>query len=146
MHATAKITLFFCAGAIYVNAHIKKISELDGLGPKLPLIFIAFFLASLSVIGIPPMGGSWSKFLLMAGSEDAGMPLMLAVLAISSLLNVYYLLEPCARAFFKPAIKEVHVENHILTIIPPIVTAMISLSLFFTIDWVRPLTTLMVMP
>ena len=146
MHATAKITLFFCAGAIYVNAHIKKISELDGLGPKLPLIFIAFFLASLSIIGIPPMGGSWSKFLLMAGSVDAGMPLMLAVLAISSLLNVYYLLEPCARAFFKPAIKKVHVENHILTIIPPVVTAMISLSLFFTIDWVRPLTTLMVMP
>ena len=48
------------------------------------------------------MGGSWSKFLLMAGSVDAGMPLMLAVLAISSLLNVYYLLEPCARAFFRP--------------------------------------------
>ena len=57
MHATAKITLFFCAGAIYVNAHIKKISELDGLGPKMPLIFICFFCSVFVIIGIPPLGG-----------------------------------------------------------------------------------------
>ena len=119
MHATAKITLFFCAGAIYVNAHIKKISELDGLGPKMPLVFIAFFVASLSIIGLPPLGGSWSKFMLMVGSVDAGIPLMLLVLGISSLLNIYYLLEPCTRAFFKPSLKEFHVDNHILTIFPP---------------------------
>ena len=146
MHATAKITLFFCAGAIYVNAHIKKISELDGLGPKMPLVFIAFFVASLSIIGIPPLGGSWSKFMLMVGSVDAGIPLMLLVLGISSLLNIYYLLEPCTRAFFKPSLKEIHVDNHILTIFPPVITATLSLLLFFAVDWVRLLTTLMVIP
>ena len=146
MHATAKITLFFCAGAIYVNAHIKKISELDGLGTRLPHVFIAFFIASLSIIGIPPLGGSWSKFLLMVGSVDSGIPLILGVLAVSSLLNVYYLLEPCARAFFKPAQREFHIENHTLTIFPPLITATLSLLLFFVVDWVRLLTNLMVMP
>ena len=146
MHATAKITLFFCAGAIYVNAHIKNISELDGLGPKLPWVFIAFFLGALSIIGIPPMGGSWSKFMLMAGSVDAGMPIMLAVLAISSLLNVYYLLEPVARGFFKPMQKDIHVDRHFLTIMPPVITALLSLMLFFTVDWITPFTTLMVTP
>ena len=146
MHATAKITLFFCAGAIYVNAHIKNISELDGLGPKLPWVFIAFFLGALSIIGIPPMGGSWSKFMLMAGSVDAGMPIMLAVLAISSLLNVYYLLEPVARGFFKPQQKDIHVDRHLLTIMPPVITALLSLMLFFTVDWITPFTTLMVTP
>ena len=146
MHATAKITLFFCAGAIYVNAHIKNISELDGLGPKLPWVFVAFFLGALSIIGIPPMGGSWSKFMLMAGSVDAGMPMMLAVLAISSLLNVYYLLEPVSRGFFKPMKKDLHVDHHLLTILPPVITALISLMLFFAVDWITPFTTLMVTP
>ena len=146
MHAIAKITLFFCAGAIYVNAHVKKISELDGLGTRLPHVFIAFFIASLSIIGIPPLGGSWSKFMLMVGSVDSGMTLILAVLAISSLLNVFYLLEPCARAFFKPAQKEFYIENHILTIFPPIITATLCLLLFFAVDWIRLLTNPMVTP
>ena len=146
MHASAKITLFFCAGAIYVNAHIKNISELDGLGPRMPLVFIAFFLGALSIIGIPPLGGSWSKFMLMVGAVDAGMPLMLAVLAVSSLLNVYYLLEPVTRGFFKPGNRDIHVSNHTLTILPPVITALISIALFFTVDWLTPFTTLMVTP
>ena len=65
---------------------------------------------------------------------------------ISSLLNIYYLLEPCMRAFFKPSLKEIHVDNHILTIFPPVITATLSLLLFFAVDWVRLLTTLMVIP
>ena len=92
------------------------------------------------------MGGSWSKFMLMVGSVDAGIPLMLLVLGVSSLLNIYYLLEPCTRAFFKPSLKEFHVDNHILTIFPPVITATLSLLLFFAVDWVRLLTTLMVIP
>ena len=146
MHASAKITLFFCAGAIYVNAHIKNISELDGLGPKLPWVFGAFFLGALSIIGIPPLGGSWSKFMLMAGSVDAGMPIMLAVLAVSSLMNVYYLLEPVARGFFKPQQKDIHVDQHFLTIMPPVLTAILSVMLFFFVNWITPFTQMMVTP
>ena len=146
MHASAKITLFFCAGAIYVNAHIKNISELDGLGPKLPWVFGAFFLGALSIIGIPPLGGSWSKFMLMAGSVDAGMPIMLAVLAVSSLMNVYYLLEPVARGFFKPQQKDIHVDQHFMTIMPPVLTAILSVMLFFFVNWITPFTQMMVTP
>jgi len=80
----------------------------------------------------------------MAGAVDAAMPAMLLVLAVSSLLNVYYLLEPVLRAFFKSAKKDIHVEKHVLTIIPPVITAAISLVLFFAVDWIMPLTNLMV--
>ena len=73
MHAFGKITLFFVAGAIYVQAHITKISQLDGQGPEMKMVFAAFFIGAMSIIGIPPLGGSWSKFYLMVGAADAGM-------------------------------------------------------------------------
>jgi len=146
MHASAKITLFFCAGAIYVGAHLTKISELDGLGPRMPLVFIAFFLGALSIIGIPPMGGSWSKFLLMMGAVEAGMSIMVAVLAISSLLNVYYLLEPVFRAFFRPVNTEIKINSPVLTVLPPVATAILSLLLFFAIGYLTPFSQMMVSP
>ncbi len=71
MHAVGKITLFFCAGAIMVGAHKTEVSELDGLGRRMPFTFGAFLLGSLSVIGLPPMGGSWSKWFLMLGAAEA---------------------------------------------------------------------------
>ena len=70
MHAVGKITLFFAAGAIYVATHMSKISDLNGLGKSMPLTFAAFFIGSLSIIGVPPMGGSRSKFYLMLGSVE----------------------------------------------------------------------------
>ena len=99
-HALGKITLFFCAGAIYVQAHLTKISDLNGQGREMPWVFAAFFLGALSIIGIPPLGGSWSKFMLMVGAVDSGYYIILIVLGLSSLLNVYYLLEPVSRGFF----------------------------------------------
>ena len=131
MHAAGKITLFFCAGAIYVQAHLTKVSDLDGQGREMPWVFAAFFVGALSIIGIPPLGGSWSKFMLMAGAADAGYIAILAVLGLSSLLNVYYLLEPLSRAFFREKIKSVEVKRHPLVVIPPVMTALISVALFF---------------
>ena len=131
MHAAGKITLFFCAGAIYVQAHLTKVSDLDGQGREMPWVFAAFFLGALSIIGIPPLGGSWSKFMLMAGAADAGYITILAVLGLSSLLNVYYLLEPLSRAFFREKTKLVEVKRHPLVVIPPVMTALISVALFF---------------
>ncbi|MEC7486490.1 MAG: proton-conducting transporter membrane subunit, partial [Pseudomonadota bacterium] len=131
MHAVGKITLFFVAGAIYVQAHITKISELDGQGREMPWLFGAFFLGALSIIGIPPLGGSWSKFYLMVGAADAGMVMVLAVLSLSSLLNIYYLLDPVARGIFKPKTKEVKIDRHPLVVIPPVLTALLSIGLFF---------------
>ncbi|MEK9685165.1 MAG: monovalent cation/H+ antiporter subunit D family protein [Rhodospirillaceae bacterium] len=106
MHAFGKITLFFCAGAIMVAAHKTEISEMDGLGRRMPFTFIAFLIGSMSVIGLPPMGGSWSKWYLMVGSADAGHILFIVVLMVSSLLNVAYLLPVVGRAFFRPSAPE----------------------------------------
>ena len=131
MHAAGKITLFFCAGAIYVQAHLTKVSDLDGQGREMPWVFAAFFVGALSIIGIPPLGGSWSKFMLMVGAADAGYIAILVVLGLSSLLNVYYLLEPLSRAFFREKIKSVEVKRHPLVVIPPVMTALISVALFF---------------
>ena len=64
------------------------------------------------------MGGSWSKFYLMIGAVESDYFFVIAVLCISTLLNVYYLLEIPARAFFKEKIREVKVEKHPLMIIP----------------------------
>ncbi|MEQ1438094.1 proton-conducting transporter membrane subunit [Fontimonas sp. SYSU GA230001] len=101
-HAAGKITLFFCAGAIYVAAHKTKVSELDGLGPQMPFTFAAFTLAGMSIIGLPPLAGSWDKLLLMEGAVEAGTPVMMGVLLVSSLLGIAYLMPIPVRAFFLP--------------------------------------------
>jgi multicomponent Na+:H+ antiporter subunit D len=100
MHAFGKITLFFCAGAIMLAAHKTEISEMRGLGRQMPITMAAFFIGSLSIIGLPPTGGTWGKWFLMTGALDAGQWIIMAVLMISSLLNIAYLLPIPMRAFF----------------------------------------------
>ena len=99
MHAFGKITLFFCAGAILVAAHKTEISDMAGLGRRMPLTFAAFAVGALSIIGLPPMGGAWSKWFIGLGAADAGEMIFIAVLMVSSLLNVAYLIPVAARAF-----------------------------------------------
>jgi multicomponent Na+:H+ antiporter subunit D len=100
MHAFGKITLFFAAGAIMVAAHKTEISQMKGLGRTMPFTFGAFFLGALSIIGLPPAGGSWSKWFLGLGTLEAGQIGLLAVLMLSSLLTLVYLLEVPVKAFF----------------------------------------------
>jgi len=101
MHAVGKITLFFCAGAIYVASGKTEISDMDGIGRAMPFTLTAFLIGSLSVIGLPPFGGAWSKYLLALGALEAGHIVFVAVLMISSLLNVAYLLPLVGRGFFR---------------------------------------------
>ena len=100
MHAFGKITLFFCAGAILVAAHKSKISEMRGLGRQMPLTMAAFFIASLSIIGVPPTGGTWSKWYLLMGTIETEQFILMVVLMISSLLNIAYLIPISFHAFF----------------------------------------------
>lgn len=100
MHAFGKITLFFCAGAVLVAAHKTKISEMAGIGRQMPITMIAFFIASLSIIGVPPAGGSWSKWFLVLGSLEAEQMILMVILMVSSLLNIAYLLPIPFRAFY----------------------------------------------
>ncbi|WP_028771449.1 monovalent cation/H+ antiporter subunit D family protein [Shewanella waksmanii] len=99
-HAFGKITLFFCAGAILVAAHKSKVSELRGLGFTMPITMAAFFIASLSIIGVPPAGGTWSKWFLLMGTVETGYWVIMVTLMLSSLLNIAYLLPIPYHAFF----------------------------------------------
>lgn len=100
MHAFGKITLFFCAGAILVAAHKSKISEMRGLGKQMPFTMIAFFIASMSIIGVPPTGGTWSKWYLLMGTIETSQFVLMSILMVSSLLNIAYLLPIPFHAFF----------------------------------------------
>ncbi len=99
-HAFAKITLFFCAGAIYVASRKKDISEMKGLGRAMPLTFGAFAVASLSMIGVPPAAGFVSKWYLLAGALDAHQLGIVAVLLVSTLLNAAYFAPVVYQGYF----------------------------------------------
>ncbi len=143
MHAMGKITLFMCAGAIYVATHKTEISDMQGLGRVMPFTFGAFFVGALSIIGLPPLGGAWSKFTLMIAAADAGEIVIIGVLMLSSLLNVAYLLPLVVRGFFakqpvaalgSAATYDTHSgirEAPALCVIPPCLTAFGCIVLFF---------------
>jgi multicomponent Na+:H+ antiporter subunit D len=99
-HAFAKITLFFCAGAIFVASHKKNISEMGGLGRAMPFTFAAFGVASLSMIGAPPVGGFITKWYLFLGAMEASRIGIMVILVISTLLNIGYFAPIVYRAFF----------------------------------------------
>ena len=99
-HAFAKITLFFCAGAIYIAAHKKDISDMGGLGKTMPFTFGAFAIASLSMIGAPPVGGFITKWNLLVGSIQAHQIGILLILIASTMLNVGYFAPITIKAFF----------------------------------------------
>jgi multicomponent Na+:H+ antiporter subunit D len=137
MHAWGKITLFFCAGAIMVASHKTDISQMKGLGRKMPFTFGAFAIASISIIGLPPMGGSWSKWYLMMGSLEADRSWIVWVLALSSLMNIAYLMPVATNAFFlspdekpSPDAHHEHGEAPLLCVVPLCLTALGSFLLF----------------
>jgi multicomponent Na+:H+ antiporter subunit D len=138
MHAFGKITLFFCAGAIYVATHKTEISDMRGIGRTMPFTTLAFMIGALSVIGLPPMGGSWSKWYLTLGSVDADQLVLVAILMISSLLNIAYLMPIPARGFFSapPEGSEQRgiKEAPLFCVVPLWFTAVGCLVLFFFAD------------
>lgn len=104
-HGLAKITLFFCAGAIYATTHRENISELTGLGRQMPWTFGAFTVASLALVGLPGLSGFVSKFFLARGAIQGEEMVALAVMLGASLLTASYLL-PITRIAFFPGVME----------------------------------------
>jgi multicomponent Na+:H+ antiporter subunit D len=145
MHASAKITLFFCAGAIYTAHHLTDVSQMTGIGRRMPITFLAFFVASLSIIGLPPLGGTWSKWTLMLGALDAGRYLVVGALMLSSLLSVGYLLPIVARGFFLApsggASKDGNTieEAPAACLIALCATALLTIALFFVPGFIETL-------
>lgn len=110
-HAFAKITLFFCAGSLYVCAHKTEVSQLDGIARKMPWTMAAFTIGALGMIGVPLVGGFVTKWYLLMGALKRGSIEILSVLLLSSLLNAGYFLPIIYRAYFKK-FNESHEHNH----------------------------------
>ena len=138
MHAVGKITLFFCAGAIYVAAHKTDISDMRGLGRAMPFTFAAFFVASISIIGLPPGGGAWSKWFLAVGAVNEGQLVLMGALMVSSLLNIAYLVPIPVRAFMaaEDGKKIEYKEAPLMCVVPLCITAVGSVALFFVAPWI----------
>ncbi len=126
-HATLKITLFFCAGAIYVNLKRKNISNLNGIAKVMPWTMGAFTIGSMGLAGIPPINGFFSKWTLALGSLEGEMVIPVIILVVSGLLNVGYFFPIIYRAYFKPGEGlEGYGEASPLMVVPIMVTAVLS--------------------
>ncbi len=113
----------------------KFISQMNGIGKRMPITMTAFFIGSLSVIGLPPTGGFFSKWYLVLGSMEANQLPLLVVLLVSSFLNAVYFLPIVFRGFFNVE-KDVDGASYfqeapIWCVVPLSLTAFVSIVLFF---------------
>ena len=131
-HAVGKITLFFVAGAIYTTEHRTRVSELDGIGRRMPWTMTAFAIGALSMIGVPPCAGFISKWFLVSGAIAAEQWFVLGVVAASTLLTAGYFLPILHAAFLRPAPAGVtsHGEAPALMLGALVVTAGLTIGLF----------------
>jgi multicomponent Na+:H+ antiporter subunit D len=131
-----KITLFFCAGNIAETLGLHRISDLRGIGRRMPWTMAAFTIGALGMIGIPPLPGFVSKWHLAVGSWEASQYWVLGVLALSTLLNAAYFLPILYHAWFEAPDAErtammqapTGVETTWGLLLPPLVTAAIAVA------------------
>jgi multicomponent Na+:H+ antiporter subunit D len=133
-HAVLKITLFFAAGAIYVTTGVERVSQMDGIGRRMPLTMAAFGVASLGLAGLPPINGFVSKWFLSSGTVEAGQPILAIVMISSGLLTASYLLPIVYRAFFRSSPTftgplQIRTDAAWTMLVPIVATAAISLAL-----------------
>ncbi len=137
-HALGKITLFFAAGAIYTASHKTEISELDGIGRRMPWTMAAFGIGALSMIGLPPAAGFVSKWYLVSGAMDQAHWFALAVVLLSTLLNAGYFMPIVYRAYLRPLTAEAEAHPHGEAPLPILLalglTAAGTVALFFYPD------------
>ncbi len=150
-----KITLFLCAGNLAETLGIHKISEMDGVGRRMPWTMAAFTIGALGMIGVPPLAGFISKWYLGLGALDAGQDWVIFILAGSSLLNAGYFLPVLYAAWFKsppdtwPAERSYgQRETAWALLVPPVVTALLTvivglfaLAPFSPLQWAYFITT-----
>ncbi len=142
-HALMKITLFMCAGAIYVHMHKTEISELDGMGRAMPWTFGAFTIGALGLAGIPPINGFVSKFYLGMGALEGGQVVVLAIFLVSGLLNAGYFFPIVIRAFFRPSPQHpVYNEASFWMVGPLCLTAALAVLFGLFPDLLAPVFTL----
>ncbi|WP_372736991.1 complex I subunit 5 family protein [Neptunomonas sp.] len=149
-----KITLFFCAGILAETLGIHKISEMNGVGRRMPLTMAAFTISAFGMIGAPPLAGFISKWYLGLGALEAGQNWVIFILAASSLLNAAYFLPILYRAWFKAPAGSWPDERSFgkretawALLVPAVMTAALTLGLgllasmpFSPLEWARFIT------
>ncbi|HET6497993.1 MAG TPA: proton-conducting transporter membrane subunit [Coriobacteriia bacterium] len=135
-HAVMKITMFFTAGAVAEEVKAYRVSQFDGLGQRMPLTMAAFSLAAVGIVGVPPVAGFTSKWLLGLGSIDSGTWWVIAVLGASSVLNAAYFFPIIHRAWFREPSAEWargpaagSAEGDMRMIVPLVITALAGLAM-----------------
>lgn len=150
-----KITLFFCAGNFAETLKLHHIRELDGVGKRMPATMLAFSIAALGMIGIPPIAGFFSKWYLGIGAAESNQLWVLWILAGSSALNAMYFFPILYRGWFKSpagpwqdAIPVEKFETHWMLLFPPLITAAIAIAVgvfasteFSPLEWSRLIAT-----
>jgi len=136
-HAVGKITLFFCAGAIYTVTKKTSIKDMRGIGYQMPFTMFAYTIAAISIIGLPPMVGSWSKWFLIDGALSSGQIVLAVAFLISTLLNIMYLMPIAINAFInRPASTEPQYQEAPKSLLIPLsMTALLCLLLFFLMPY-----------
>lgn len=124
-HGIMKITLFMCAGAIYVKTRLENISEMEGIGRQMPITMAAFAIGAAGLTGVPPVCGFISKWYLCMGTIEADGIVFLVVLLTSALLDAAYFFPIIYGAFFKKTqgIKSSFNEAPMLVVVPIVITA-----------------------
>ena len=132
-HAFGKITLFFAAGSIYTAAHKTEVSQLKGIGRRMPWTMGAFTIGALSMIGVPPAAGFISKWYMLLGAFEMEQMLAVAVIVLSTLLNAAYFVPIVFSAFSQPDDDDLttHGEAPLAMVIAITAAAALTLLLFF---------------
>lgn len=145
-----KITLFFSAGNYAETLGVHHVSEMDGIGQRMPLTTAAFTVGALGMIGVPPVAGFVSKLYLGAGAAQAGQWWVIGVLAVSSALNAMYFLPILHRAWFRPPRgpwpkeQDHGIDAKPMLLLPVLLTALFSVGVgvlaampWSPLDWAR---------
>ena len=99
MHGIAKAGLFLCAGIIEQNAKTRDITKLGGLISGMPVTGVAFIVCAFSVMGVPPMGGFFSKYMVLAGAVRSGHTAIAVIFLAGAVLTIIYLFRVFAMIF-----------------------------------------------
>lgn len=130
-HGLGKITLFFAAGAIITASGHSKISEMQGLGRRMPLVFACFFLASLSLIGLPGFAGAAAKHEFMEAAAGANQQWVIFILIISMVLNLAYYLPITYLAFCKKPLNGSQIHSPASMVFSIILTTVATIAFYF---------------
>ena len=127
MNALSCGGLFLCAGMVERSTGVRDISELGGLAKNMPLTAVAFGLCALSVMGLPPFGGFFAKYMLIAGAVNSGHIWLALLFAAAALMTVIYLLRVFTGVFFGPLINHEARESSWEMVVAMLLLGLLSL-------------------